>query len=109
LVFPRVGENDETTPGLMGQPLNWWKTHIFSVDEIVALVDHAGMDIKDIISAGGGASKLARAVGRTPASVAQWKRVPRELIAKVSSVTGISREKIAPDVFAELPAKEEKV
>jgi len=67
------------------------------------------MDIKDIISAGGGASKLARAVGRTPASVAQWKRVPRELIVKVAKITGIPREQIAPDVFADLPTQKEDV
>jgi DNA-binding transcriptional regulator YdaS (Cro superfamily) len=51
----------------------------------------------------GNLSKLATALGVTPGAIAQWKRVPAERVPQVSRITGIPRESLRPDIFAELP------
>ena len=57
------------------------------------------MNMRDIIRAAGGASKLANAVGRHRASVLGWTRVPAEHAAAVSAATGIPRHVLRPDLW----------
>ena len=61
------------------------------------------MDIKQIIRAGGGPSKLGAAVGRKHSSVIAWTRVPAEHAATVERVTGIPRHVLRPDLW-DVPA-----
>lgn len=50
----------------------------------------------------GGASALARAIGRiTPQAISQWGRVPAERVLDVERVTGVSRHELRPDIFGE--------
>ncbi len=49
----------------------------------------------------GAIAALARHLGVTHSAVAQWKRVPAERVSLVSSVTGIPREVLRPDIFTD--------
>lgn len=44
-------------------------------------------------------ARLAREIGITRGAVAQWEKVPAERLGDVSRVTGISFEKLRPDLF----------
>ncbi len=52
------------------------------------------------IKVAGGHTQLAEALGITRSAVHQWSAVPIERAADVERVTGISRERLRPDVFA---------
>lgn len=55
-----------------------------------------GMDaVRDRMSL----ARLAREIGVTRSAVAQWDRVPAERIGDVSRVTGISMDRLRPDLF----------
>ncbi len=62
------------------------------------------MDLKQIILAAGGTTKLAKAVGRHRASILGWTRVPAEHAAAVSVATGIPRYVLRPDLWEPPPA-----
>jgi DNA-binding transcriptional regulator YdaS (Cro superfamily) len=47
----------------------------------------------------GGESALARALGIKVQSVQKWKKIPAERMPAVEAITGISREKLRPDLF----------
>lgn len=55
--------------------------------------------LKKAIKKAGGQSALARKLGIRPQSVQQWKVVPFKRIKKVSAVTGIPREELAPEIY----------
>jgi DNA-binding transcriptional regulator YdaS (Cro superfamily) len=57
------------------------------------------MDIKSIIRAAGGPTKLAKALGRRHTTILGWKRVPAEHAAAVSCITSIPRHEIRPDLW----------
>jgi DNA-binding transcriptional regulator YdaS (Cro superfamily) len=44
---------------------------------------------------------LARALGITHGAISQWRRIPAERVIDVERVTGIPREKLRPDLYAE--------
>ena len=44
-------------------------------------------------------ARLAREIGITRGAVAQWDRVPAERLGDVARVTGISMERLRPDLF----------
>lgn len=44
------------------------------------------------------AAELAKRLGITPQSIAQWQRVPPERIIDVERITGIPREQLRPDL-----------
>lgn len=48
--------------------------------------------------------ELAAHLGLYPSTVSQWKAVPPEHARKVAEFTGISVEKLRPDVFGEATA-----
>lgn len=43
--------------------------------------------------------KVARALKITHGAVSQWKRVPAERVIAVEALTGISRERLRPDLY----------
>jgi TorA maturation chaperone TorD len=51
------------------------------------------------IHAAGSISALARGLGISQPSVSSWTRVPAERVAAVESFTGISRDRLRPDIF----------
>jgi DNA-binding transcriptional regulator YdaS (Cro superfamily) len=61
------------------------------------------MDMKEIIKAGNGPSKLASGLGLSHATVLCWKQVPPHHVPAVSALTGIPRHELRPDLW-EAPA-----
>ena len=43
---------------------------------------------------------VARALNITKSAISQWRVVPLDRLAEVSTVTGIPREKLRPDLYA---------
>jgi len=56
------------------------------------------MDIAEIISAAGGASKLAKALGCHHSSILEWKVVPIQRVERVAEITGIPAATLRPDL-----------
>ena len=50
-------------------------------------------------------SKVASALGKTRGAIAQWDRVPAELVPQVEAITGIPRYELRPDLW-DAPATE---
>jgi len=57
------------------------------------------MEIKEIVRAAGGPSKLGAAIGLKHSSVVCWTRVPAIHARKVELVTGIPLHKLRPDLW----------
>ena len=53
------------------------------------------------IKAIGGRGPLARAVGLSRAAIYKWTRIPAERVVSVETATGIPREKLRPDLYAD--------
>lgn len=53
------------------------------------------------IDAAGGVAQLARKIGIAQPSVSNWKRVPAERVIAVEAATGVSRQELRPDLYAE--------
>lgn len=56
------------------------------------------MDIADIVTAAGGASKLAKLVGCHHSTILGWKRVPVSRLEVVAQATGIPVQQLRPDL-----------
>lgn len=54
------------------------------------------------IQKSGGVGALARALGIAQPSISNWERVPAERVAAVEAATGVPREILRPDLFADL-------
>lgn len=59
------------------------------------------MEITDIIAAAGGASRVAKELGRHHSSVLGWTRVPAEHVRVVAKLSNIPAHRIRPDIFDE--------
>jgi DNA-binding transcriptional regulator YdaS (Cro superfamily) len=46
-----------------------------------------------------GVSRLAGELGVTHGAVSQWRRIPAERVIEIERITGISREKLRPDLY----------
>ncbi len=58
-------------------------------------------DAMDRIRAIYGLSRqIADALGLSPSTVSEWRRVPAHHVQKVAEITGIPPEELRPDVFA---------
>src|SRR2546423_14623980 len=55
------------------------------------------------IQAVGGVSELARRVGISQPSVANWDKVPAERVVAVEAATGVPRMRLRPDLYREQP------
>lgn len=56
----------------------------------------------EAISRAGGIRPLARAIGIAPSGICAWRRrgrIPPARVARVSQITGIARERLAPEIF----------
>jgi DNA-binding transcriptional regulator YdaS (Cro superfamily) len=56
------------------------------------------MDIREIIRAGGGPTKLGKAIGLKHSSVIAWTRVPADHVRAVAAATGIAPRLLRPDL-----------
>ena len=61
------------------------------------------MDVRNIIRAAGGPSRIGEAIGKTHSAVCRWKKVPSVHVLTVASLSGISPHAIRPDVFGPEP------
>lgn len=55
------------------------------------------------IEAAGGVNALARQLGITSASVAQWRSVPLARVTEVARITGLAPADLRPDLHAAVP------
>ncbi len=56
-----------------------------------------GMDL--IRAKRGMLAKVAHELGLTRAAVVHWDRVPAERVVEIERITGISRQKLRPDLY----------
>jgi TorA maturation chaperone TorD len=57
--------------------------------------------LEQAIRAAGGVTELARRIGISQPSVSNWSRVPAERLLAVEAVTGVAREILRPDLYAQ--------
>jgi TorA maturation chaperone TorD len=57
--------------------------------------------LEQAIRAAGGVTELARRIGISQPSVSNWSRVPVERLLAVEAVTGVAREILRPDLYAQ--------
>lgn len=57
------------------------------------------MDIKAIIEAGGGPTKVGLATGLSHSTICCWTRVPAKHVKVVARVTGLARHVLRPDLY----------
>lgn len=50
-------------------------------------------------------AKVAYGLGLTRSAVVKWPRVPAEYVVRVEKITGISREKLRPDLYERTPSR----
>lgn len=53
------------------------------------------------IQKAGGRDALAKALGITGPAISQWSRIPVERVTAISTLTGIPRSALRPDIYAE--------
>ena len=61
------------------------------------------MALSRAIEAAGGVNALARQLGITSASVAQWRSVPLARVTEVARITGFAPADLRPDLHAAVP------
>lgn len=57
-----------------------------------------GMDL--LRSQRGLLAQVARGLGMTRAAVAKWQTIPAERVVEIETISGISRRKLRPDLYA---------
>ena len=55
--------------------------------------------LREAIKKAGGLRALARALGISQTSLAEWRRVPAERLVQVEAITGIDRSVLRPDLY----------
>jgi len=55
--------------------------------------------LKAAAKAAGSLAALARLLGIKAQSLQKWRRIPRKRILQIERLTGVPREKLAPDLF----------
>jgi DNA-binding transcriptional regulator YdaS (Cro superfamily) len=63
---------------------------------------HRDPIIEEIVRLCGSQTNLSRHLNISRQAVCQWRVVPARYVAKISFLTGISRERIRPDIFGEI-------
>jgi DNA-binding transcriptional regulator YdaS (Cro superfamily) len=51
------------------------------------------------VTKAGSFNALAKALGMSPQSLMEWRRVPSHRILQVEKLTGIDRKKLRPDLY----------
>jgi TorA maturation chaperone TorD len=59
--------------------------------------------LQSVIDKAGGIAALARALGIAQPSVSGWSRVPADRVLAIEQLTGLRREILRPDLYAEPP------
>ena len=57
------------------------------------------MDVAEIIKAAGGPARVAKAIGRTHATVLGWRRVPAEHVRNVARLARLDPNDLRPDLY----------
>jgi TorA maturation chaperone TorD len=65
--------------------------------------------LEQAIRAVGGISELARRIGISQPSVSNWSRVPAERVLSVEAVSGVAREILRPDLYAQSPEPQDAI
>lgn len=65
--------------------------------------------LQEAIRAAGGVTELARRIGVAQPSVSNWRRVPAERVLAVEEVTGVTRDLLRPDLYADNPSAADDV
>ena len=65
--------------------------------------------LSEAIQAAGGVAALAQKLGISQPSVSNWTRVPAERVAVVEAATGIPRDILRPDLFADASGQTDEV
>jgi DNA-binding transcriptional regulator YdaS (Cro superfamily) len=63
----------------------------------------SGMDL--IRAQRGMLAKVAQGLGLTRAAIVKWHQVPAERVVEIERITGIPREHLRPDLYADRPDK----
>jgi DNA-binding transcriptional regulator YdaS (Cro superfamily) len=63
--------------------------------------DDISAGLRQAINQAGGLRALARALGISQNSLAEWRRVPANRLVQVEAVTGIDRKVLRPDLYRE--------
>jgi len=58
--------------------------------------------IEEIVRLCGSQAALSKYLNISRQAVCQWQVVPARYVSKISFLTGISRERIRPDIFGEV-------
>ena len=66
------------------------------------------MQVREIIKAAGGASRVGREIGRHHATVLGWERVPAEHARQVAELAGVHPHDVRPDVYDPPPEPAER-
>ncbi|HET7848399.1 MAG TPA: molecular chaperone TorD family protein [Pseudolabrys sp.] len=61
--------------------------------------------LREAIRIAGGVTELARRIGISQPSISNWTRVPAERVLSVEAATGIARNVLRPDLYAEAGAR----
>jgi DNA-binding transcriptional regulator YdaS (Cro superfamily) len=62
-------------------------------------MDDISDGLREAIKKAGGLRALARALGISQTSLAQWRRIPADRLVQVEAVTGIDRTVLRPDLY----------
>ena len=57
------------------------------------------MDVKEVIRAAGGPSRLGQAIGRRHVTVLRWRQVPAEHARAVARLAGLHPSQVRPDLY----------
>jgi DNA-binding transcriptional regulator YdaS (Cro superfamily) len=62
-------------------------------------MDDISDGLREAIKKAGGLRPLARLLGISQNSLAEWRRVPADRLVQVEAVTGIDRSVLRPDLY----------
>lgn len=65
------------------------------------VIDGWAEGVERAAKAAGSYTRLAQALGRNPAGVFRWKRVPAECCREIERIYGVPRSALRPDIFSE--------
>lgn len=51
----------------------------------------------------GGIRSLAPLLNITPSALYQWRKVPANRVVEVERITGVPRQELRPDLYADMP------
>jgi len=55
--------------------------------------------IQEVLDVSGGIRALSQALNLTYSAVHKWRGIPSEHVKKIEAITGISRDRLRPDIY----------